>query len=653
MDNSTVTNSEQHLVKQQQAIQNQCFHPQGDFRTFSKDALETSISARFEQQVATFPDRLAIKSDERELTYAQLNTIANHIALSILAGYKDNDTPVVLFIEHGIAMIYCILAVLKVGKIYVPLDPLYPHARNAYVLDDSKSGLMITNNENLINAKELSNEKTPLINIDEIDTNQPADNVNLSISPDQVAYILYTSGSTGQPKGVYQNHRNLLHGVMQYTNTLHICPHDRMTLLYSFNVNGSLLPTFGALLNGASLFPYDLKAKGFSHLAEWLAREAITFYHSVPTVFRFFIDALKGDEQFSSVRLVRFGGERVPTRNLSIFKKHFPPHCILYTGMGSTETSTIRHFFSNRDTKISESVIPTGLAIDEREIILVNDQWEKIETGEIGLIAVRSRYLALGYWQKPEETKKAFRPADTNDDQVRLYLTGDLGRIQSDGCMIHMGRKDAQVKVRGHRVEISEVEATLLKHSSIKEAAVVAWPDAHGDNYLAAYTVPYSGDKTTHSEMCRFLADKLPGYMIPVAFKFLETMPLTPNSKVDRRALPEPEMIRPEMDVEFVAPRTPIEEILADIWSEVLGIDQVGIHDNFFVLGGYSLVATQVLTRVIRTFNLEISQRKFFEAPTIANLADAIISKQLEQLSSQEIEQLLAEVGDSSTETKI
>lgn len=621
---STRNNVGPSLLDQQQVIEDFCFHLQGGFKPFERDGIEDSISARFEKQVEKFPDCLAVKAENQELTYAQLNQVANHIAQTILARHKDNDAPIALLIEHGVSMICSILAVLKAGKIYVPLDPLYPHARNAYILNDSQAGLMISNTENLKYASELSQDNLMLINIDEIETDQPIDNPDLSISPDQVAYILYTSGSTGQPKGVYQNHRNLLHGVMQYTNTLHICPQDRMTLLYSFNVNGSLLPTFGALLNGAGLFPYDLKAKGLADLAGWLLREEITFYHSVPTVFRYFIDTLSGDEQFPSVRVVRFAGERVPTRNFSLYKKHFPPHCILYTGMGSTETSTVRQCFSNKDTVITESVIPTGFVVDEREVILLDEDWQAVEAGEVGLIAIKSRYLALGYWRKPEETSQAFRMA-TDDDQSKLYMTGDLGRILPDGRLIHMGRKDAQVNIKGHRVETAEIEAALLRHSQIKEAAVVAWPDAHGDNYLAAYTVPYLELPPSNSELHQFLRERLPDYMVPVVFVSLETMPLTPNSKINRRALPKPDKVRPVLDVQFVAPRTPIEETLTKIWSEILDVGQIGINDNFFELGGNSLSATKVVSRILNVFDLEVSVLSLFETPTVAELAIIII----------------------------
>jgi amino acid adenylation domain-containing protein len=624
-DNSTIK-----LIDRQREIQNRCYHPLGGFETFERKDIEQSIPSRFEQMVDKYPDRLAVKTDEQELTYSQLNQIANHIARAIRAGYAEQDGPVVLLIEHGLMMICGIMAVLKADKAYVPLDPLYPHARNSHIMSDSQAGLMVTNAKNLDYAKELTQLQIPIINIDELEMDQPAANLDLFISPDQIAYILYTSGSTGEPKGVYQNHRNLLHDIMQYTNTLHISHNDRMTLLYSFNVNGSLRGTFGAILNGAALFTYDIKAKGLNGLADWLRQEKITFFHSVPTVFRHFMDTLKSDEHFPDVRVIRFGGERVPVSNVEFYKKHFSPECILYTGMGLTEASTVRQYFTDKETEITESVVPAGFAVDERDILLLDDSGREVEPGEVGQIAVKSRYLALGYWRNSELTSKVFLPAP-NDEKARIYLTGDLGRILPDGQLIHMGRKDTQVKVRGHRVETAEVEAALLNHPQVKEAAVVAWPDAHGDNFLAAYTVPHKENPPTISELYHFLRKKLPDYMIPAAFVSLEAMPLTANSKVNRRALPRPEKVRPELGTEYVAPLTEVEKSLTEIWSEILGIKQIGVQDNFFELGGHSLTAAQVMSRIRDQFEVELPLRALFETPTVSHLADLVFENKVKK----------------------
>ena len=637
-------NSDLSLIDQQREIQNRCYHPLGGFVPFERDDINLSISARFEKQVRKYPDRLAIKADDREMTYAQLNQTANCIARVVVEKYGSNDLPIVLLIEHGITMICGIMGVLKAGKTYVPLDPLFPRARNAHIMSDSQAGLLVTNTRNLKYAAELNERHLPLINIDEIGVDPSAGNLELEIPPDQTAYILYTSGSTGLPKGVFQSHRNLLHNIMQYTNTLHLCHNDRMTLLYSFNVNGHLRGLFGSLLNGAALFPFDVKAKGLTDVADWLNREEITFFHSVPTVFRHFIDTLHGDEQFPHVRLIRFGGERVPADNVDFYKQHFPPHCILYTGMGSTETSTVRQYFTDKNTELAESVVPTGFAVDEREVILLDDNRQEVPVNEVGQIAVKSRYLALGYWGKPEETAKKFVPAP-DDDQARLYLTGDLGRILPDGRLIHMGRSDAQVKVRGHRVETAEVEAVLLKHPSVKEAAVVAWPDGHGDNFLAAYTVFHADDTKSASDLRHHLRESLPDYMIPASFMVLDAMPLTPNSKINKRALPRPEKVRPELETKFVAPGTPVEKTLAEIWTAILGIGEIGVLDNFFELGGHSLAATRVMSRIRDAFGINLPLRVIFEMPTIVHIAELISQNQADVLRAAPIERVSRDRG--------
>jgi acyl-coenzyme A synthetase/AMP-(fatty) acid ligase/acyl carrier protein len=407
---------------------------------------------------------------------------------------------------------------------------------------------------------------------------------------------------------------------MQYTNALHICAEDRMTLLYSYSVNGAVRGVFGALLNGAALYPLAIREEGLAHLANFIMQEEITFYHSVPTAFRSFARALTGKERFPRLRLIRFGGERVLARDVELYKKYFPDDCSLYTGMGSTETGQVCQYFIDKQTRLAGGVVPTGYPVEDKDVVLVDDAGEEIGAN-VGEIAIKSRYLSPGYWRRPDLTRAKFQP-DGRDK--RVYRTGDLARMHANGCLEHIGRKDFQVKIRGYAVNTAEVETGLLDHPALKEAAVAVEESDAADRRLVAYFVPEKTPGPGIAELRSFLQQKLPDYMIPSNFVRLPALPLTPNGKVDRRVLPAPGQTRPEIRVGFVAPRTDMEAALAKIWAEVLKVDRVGIHDNFFELGGHSLLIMQIVSKIMDGLQVAVPLRGIFDAPTVAELAQLI-----------------------------
>ena len=618
--------------------------PTNVFIEFKKEEIEKSVPDRFEKQVDRYPDRIAIKTGYQELTYKTLNQAANRVARSILNQRGKGEEPVALILENGAPMIAAILGVLKVGKLYVPLDPSLPRARATYILRDSQADLVVTNNKNLALAKDLAQNVPQLVNIDELDSSLSAENLDLSISPDTLTWILYTSGSTGEPKGVVQNHRNLLHFIMNYTNGFHICADDRLTLLYSCSVNAGAHDIFSALLNGASLYPWDIKEEGLTRLADWLTQQEITIYSSVPTVFLHFLDTLTGKEKFPALRLIKMMGEPVYKRHVELYKKHFSQDCIFVNRLGSTETGSVRWYFIGKEIRIAGSNVPVGYPVEDNEVLLFDDAGKAVGLGQVGEIAVKSRYLSPGYWRRPELSQSAFLPDSEGGDE-RLYCTGDLGRMLPDGCLVHLGRKDFQVKIRGYRIEVAEIEMALLDHVAIKEAVVLPWEARPGDQRLVAYVIPAAQQAPTVTELRRFLMESLPNYMIPSTFVMLDALPLAPNRKVNRRALPVPGRSRPELDNPYVAPRSPVEEVLAEIWAQVLGLDQAGINDNFFELGGHSLLATQVISRVINTFRVKVPLRSLFQAPTVADMAVVIVLNQVEKTASKDIDRMLAELG--------
>jgi acyl-coenzyme A synthetase/AMP-(fatty) acid ligase/acyl carrier protein len=400
-------------------------------------------------------------------------------------------------------------------------------------------------------------------------------------------------------------------------------------------------------LNGATLYPLDVKSEGLTGLLNLLIEDEITVYHSVTTLFRYLANTLTGVEKFPKLRLIILGGEPVLRREVTLYEKYFSSDCLLSTGLGSTETGTARVFLIDKKTEVNSNMMPPlGYEVEDKDILLLDDAGAEVDLGDIGEIAVKSRYLALGYWQNPTLTQAAFVPEPAGGSE-RIYRTGDLGRMLPDGCLVHLGRKDFQVKIRGYRIELAEIEMALIDTGTLKEAIVLAREDSFGEKRLIAYVVPNQAAPSIH-ELYSFLIERLPDYMLPSTFVFLDTQPLTPGGKVDRRALPAPDKTRPDLKTTFVAPSTPVEKRLAGIWAEVLNKEPVGIHDNFFELGGNSLLATQVISRISDALSVALPRRSLFETPTLAGLADQI-TQQL-TVAHDEMAELLAELEGLSEE---
>ncbi|GGA46179.1 hypothetical protein CYANOKiyG1_65170 [Okeania sp. KiyG1] len=585
-----------------------------EFREFVRTEIERSIPERFSQQVRQYPQNLAIKTKNYQWTYTELERTAEGVARIVLDKCGGAQQRIALLLEHDALAIAAILGVLKAGKTYVPLDPNYPRERLAYILEDSQATAIATNNANRELAVELCPEAITLINIDKEDVTDDGSVMKPEIAPDQLAYILYTSGSTGVPKGVMQNHRNVLHFIRNYTNNLKITPNDKLTLLSSLCFDAAIVDIFAALLNGATLYPFDIKSEGLAPLPTYLQQSGMTIYHSTPTVFRHLKSHLTAADCLSPMRLIVLGGEEVKPQDVEIYLQHFSENCILVNLMGSTESTISLQYFIDRQTEVGNQV-PVGYPLAETEIILFDDNGQVTDFyGEIG---IRSPYIALGYWRQPQLTDKVFL-ADPDGGNRRIYRTGDIGRLRPDGSLEFLGRKDFQVKLRGYRIELGEIEAALAQRPQVKEAVVIALQDNPSEKRLVAYVVA-KGSQPVKSELRSFLKSKLPDYMIPAVFVILESLPLTPNGKVNRRALKAPELDS-TTSASFVGPQTPAQELLAEIISSVLGIEGCGIHDNFFELGGHSLFATQVISRLRETFEVEIPLRSIFEAPTVAEL---------------------------------
>ena len=576
------------------------------------------IIDRFEEQVKKYPDHVAIKTVRDVLTYQELNDYANVVAREIndkrdVLGEVGRGTVALLF-EHGSDMIVGKMGALKAAKIYVPMDPSYPSELLAYMLEDCEPAFVITNDKMVEFAESLiqeSNRKAKIININQIKRTDFQEFTNPKCKGDEIAYILYTSGSTGKPKGVMQSHRNVLHFAECYRKAIDITPEDRMTLLSSFSHDAGIGDICAALLNGASLYPLDVKSSlSINEMANWLRAERITIWYSVPTLYRHFMNTVIGSDEFPSLRFIILGGESVLPNDINLYRKTSPSakFAIMY---GQTESSINSFQIFTADCQIDE--ITLGVPVLGTEIVVVNENGEEVAPLRIGEILILSDYVALGYWKDEEKSKEVFEDIL---EVGRAYWTGDLGKLLLDGSIEFIGRKDFQVKIRGNRVELGGIENQLLEHHAVKEAVVIARAEASGDNYLCAYIV--TDEIMTVNELYEYLSSRIPEYMIPQYFMQLEEMPLTPNGKIDRKALLE---FDEEKSAEYAAPRNRTEGKLAQIWSEVLGRERVGIYDNFFELGGHSLKGTVLVLRIQKELNVDLQLKELFRAQTIAELS--------------------------------
>jgi amino acid adenylation domain-containing protein len=582
-----------------------------------------SLVSIFEGHAARHPNRLAVVSGDRRLTYGELNQAANRMAHALLARLGSADTSVALLFESGAPIVAAILGVLKAGKMYVALDPSYPPPRTAYMLEDCQARVLLTDARHSAVAAQLAQGGQTVVNCDGLDPSLPAANPSGAILGSTPAFLLYTSGSTGNPKGVLHNHRNVLVEIRNYTNDVGIRPDDRLAVWHSFSFANSIRNLYGALMNGAAVYPYDLPGQGLMPLAEWVRQNEITMIHTLATTFRAFVELLPSGATFPSVRVLRLGGESIRTDDVEAFKRHFPPPCVLMHVMGPTETFSIRRQLIGHDWQGDRGKVPVGYPVADKEVLLLDEKRRRVGPDEPGEIVVRSKYLAVGYWRQPELTRAVFLP-DPDGGEERLYFTGDIGVMRSDGCLTHLGRKDFQVKIRGHRIETGEIEAALSELEPVKAAVVHAQPDGQGDLQLVAYVIAAPGRTAGTTELRRALAQTLPEVMVPSSFVFLEDFPLLPNGKINRRALPLPDAERPAQPVPYTAPRHPLEWQIALIWRELLKIPTVGVFDDFFEVGGHSLLAAKLMQRLEEELGTRLPLTVLLSAPTVAGLAAAV-----------------------------
>ena len=590
--------------------------------------MEQTIPARFEFVVRTVPHHLALTGRGRHWTYEALNRQANQIAHAIRARTTPGVGCVAYLLDQSPEMIVASLAALKAGKACLAMHPGLPDQTQVEIVKDVCPDLILTSGAFETRARAAAAGSCDVLAFDEIGDADAIGNPHPVTQPQHPALIFYTSGSTGQPKGVVWSHRRMMHRV--WLSTLHeaITPADRQSLLRHCGFAAAQTDMLSALLQGATLCVLDVVSEGLTSLQTWIDQEQITVLRFPALLFRRFLSTLDGERLFPSVRVVSVGGDAVSPADVALWKRHFPRPCSLFLRFSATEVGVLTAARFDHDTVLRQESPTAGHPVADKELRLIDEQGQSVPAGETGELIVDSDYLADGYWRRPEETARTY----TSDPRIpgrRSYRTGDLGRFLPDGRFVFLGRRDQRVKIRGFRVEIREVETALRQLDDLVEAAVVAVNDDEGQRLLA-FVVMRAGLTCDPTSLRTRLLVRLPEWKVPARFHVLESLPTTLSGKVDRQRLKEQargqeaEELSTPLPIGFESPLDPLEMQIAELWQELLRYGRVGRSDDFFLLGGDSLQATVLHLQIEGLAEAPIPINTLFKHPTVAGMATVV-----------------------------
>ncbi|HEX8145820.1 MAG TPA: amino acid adenylation domain-containing protein, partial [Pyrinomonadaceae bacterium] len=580
------------------------------------------IQQLFEEQAARTPDAVAVVFGERHLTYRELDRRADLLARHLRRlGVGPEDT-VGVCAERGPEMVVGLVAILKAGGAYLPLDPQYPQERLSFMFEDARPKALLTTRRlrDLLPAHQLPSvcldEELPEVSGD------ARERLGVPADPEGLAYVVYTSGSTGRPKGVMVSHRNVVR-LVRGTNYVALGAEDRVAQVSNESFDAFTFEVWGALLNGAQLVMLERDvALSPALLGKALAEQGVTTMFLTTSLFNQIAqtrpDALRG------LRYVLFGGEAADAAAVRGLLEAGKPENLI-NAYGPTENTTFSTWKAVSSLAADATNVPIGRPITNSEAYVLGEAMEPVPVGVRGELYLGGDGLARGYLRRSALTAERFVPHPfSSEPGARLYRTGDIARYLPGGEIEFLGRLDDQVKIRGFRVELGEVEAALSSHPAVRECLVLLTEGAAHERRLVAYLVAAGAPAPSVTELRAYLEERLPHYMVPSLFVTLPEMPLTPNGKLDRKALPEPGRGRPALEGNFAEARTPVEEMLSNIWAQVLRLDGVGVNDNFFDLGGHSLTSIQIASRATEAFQVDVPVRAAFEAPTVAQLARRI-----------------------------
>ena len=609
-----------------------------------------NILTMLERAAAEFSDDIAIEHLDKRLTYAELDSDSNRLANFLISQGAARGSVVAIMAESSIQVITAIIGILKAGCAFAPLDPRVPDARLELIISQLSPEWFVvesTSYDQLSNIAARTELRAKLICVDDsdgidgvgnslvrlkdyaryADSNRP----EMEYGPDDLCYVYFTSGSTGRPKGIAGRLKGIDHFIRWEITTLGIGRGARVSHLLPPSFDGSLRDIFVPLCAGGTVCVPGgrdtiLDAR---NLIEWIDSQQINLIHCVPSLFRSIVNEDLSPGLFQSLRYILMAGEVLQPADVKRWIDVYGERVQLVNLYGTSETTMAKFYYFVKESDKDRRAIPVGMPMEGAKAMLLDERGRPCARGMVGEVYIRTAYRALGYYNDPELTKEVFIPNPFSEDPDDIiYKTGDLARVLSDGNYEYLGRRDEQVKIRGVRVELKEIENLLRRHELVKGVAVVDREDKSGSKYLCAYLV--LSDETKLGEIREHLVKNLPEAMVPSSIVVMPELPLTLNGKVDRRKLPAPGEGRAGLDAEYVAPRNRIEEVIAGIWAEIIGIKQVGVDDNFFQSGGHSLRATQVLSRLRAAFKVEVPLRTLFERPTVAGLAEVVAAKMSE-----------------------
>ncbi len=578
---------------------------------------ESAIPGRFARQAAATPETPAVVFEGRTLSYAELDALSNQVAHGLMARGVEAESRVGVFMERSADVVVAVLGILKAGASYAPLDPAYPAERLRYMIEDAGMALVIRDPGLLMDAKELGVDPAVITGLDALRQGQPDSPPQVRLYAENTAYIIYTSGSTGKPKGVAVAHRGVINILTEFHRRRRVQPGERSSWWTSLNFDVSVWEIFLPLLFGGTLVvPREEVRIDTPRFLAWLAEQGIESAYLPPFMVQPLLDYLQDGGRLRLRRLL-VGVEPIPEETLIAIKRLMPALQIL-NGYGPTETTICCTLYEVKGEQMIHRTTPIGKPYQNVAIYLLDEQMQPAPVGVPGEVYIGGDGVARGYHERAGLTAERFLPDPFAAG--RVYRTGDLARWLPDGNLMFLGRVDYQVKVRGFRIELGEIERIMEAYDAINEAVVVVREDTPGVKRIVGYFT-WRGDAPPEARELRdFLGRTLPNYMIPGAFVALDAFPRTPNDKIDRKALPRPLYHRPDDEVAFRAPASSGEETLARIWAELLGLQEVGVDDDFFELGGDSILAIQMISRAADA-GLIITVKQLFQYPTIAGLA--------------------------------
>ena len=570
-----------------------------------------------------YADRDYVVTPNGALSLGEANRQANVVYQAISGLGLERQTGVGLFLKDPLSMVPSLLGVMKANDYHVPLDTTFPEATLRYMIEVSGIGAMLTDSQLIDQIRPVLPDHVSLINIDDLDFSIEAHNPVIHHSPDDIVQIIFTSGSTGRPKGVIEDYRYIAHGVHTRLNTHHLEAHERVLRLASFSFGGIVAWVLAAPLMPFVTYLYSVKAEGFVGLKEWINEQQITYFYSLPTVFRGFMSTLSPEDRFPSVRRVSSGGEKKLRADFEDFRVRFPNARTMRFGFASQETGPVSVVHFPMDHRFADEVLPAGHPLDDLEVLLWDEHDNAVPPGEEGEIIVHGDALARGYINNPELTLESFLP-DPERPGWQYYRTGDLGKFLPDGQLQHLGRIDHMVKIKGVRIELSSIEGHLLAYPGVVQAACKAVEDANVNQKLVAYFVAEPGITVPISDVRKFLADQLPQHLLPHFLVQLEAIPQTISGKVNYRQLPVPDLVRPPLSYDYVAPSTDLERTLVRLWEEAIGISGIGVTDDFFDVGGDSLIGVLLFVKIEEELNRSLPVSVLLTANTIRKQAALI-----------------------------